>query len=232
MKKENELTLNVFDIFESINGEVCLPGQGSLATFIRLAGCNLHCSYCDAKPAQIMSTGTKMTISQIFEKVRTFGNDNITITGGEPLVQKTALKNLVKALSDNGYAISIETNGSIMIPDWEDPSWVVDWKLPCSGEVEKMKVAHFKNLSLSDCVKFVISTRDDFDQAVGVATKILKTISLRSESGFFPQFAFSPCFGPNCVSAATLIEWMLADKWVKKHKVVMSYQIHKIIGVA
>ena len=89
-------SLVVNEIFGSIDGEGLRTGE--LATFIRLAGCNLRCSYCDTDYALKANQGTEMSIDEIIAKVKDIGYRNITLTGGEPLIHKNVEK-LIDELS-------------------------------------------------------------------------------------------------------------------------------------
>jgi len=104
--------LIVSEIFYSIQGEG--PNAGKPAVFLRLAGCNLKCEWCDTKYA-ITSTRTSAITSysaeQILKKIKSYPCKHLVITGGEPLLQQDGLIELLKKLK--GYYVEIETNGSI-----------------------------------------------------------------------------------------------------------------------
>lgn len=103
----NDILLQVHSIFETIQGEG--PYAGYPSTFIRLAGCNLQCVWCDTS-----YTGyTKMSVEEVLSKVK--GHKLVVITGGEPLRQKIAL--LIEALHTKGHLVQIETNGTIYDED-------------------------------------------------------------------------------------------------------------------
>jgi 7-carboxy-7-deazaguanine synthase len=219
--------MRIHEIFESINGEVNFTHQGSLCTFIRLAGCNLRCSYCDTQRAQSPDSGSEMSIEDIVKKVQELGNTNITITGGEPMVQLPQLKILIDNLRE-WFSCSVETNGSYKIPSRDivfPDSWVVDWKGPSSGMRDKMSARNFKNLGDSDFVKFVVQDREDFNDAVSAVRLISDEI--RPE---ITNFAFSPCFGK--IDPVEVIKWMGSVCFLKKFGAIFSYQIHKIINVS
>ena len=106
----------VADIFESFHGEVNGHHQGRLVTFIRLSGCNLRCPYCDTKETWDQLYGECLSPLQILDRVKKFGNSHICLTGGEPLIgDKSVLVDLLHILSENGFKISVETNGTISI---------------------------------------------------------------------------------------------------------------------
>lgn len=158
-------TFVVNEIFASINGEGQLAGEAAI--FIRLAGCNLKCSYCDTCYAQQPSNGTSMSITEIIAKAKSFnGISNITLTGGEPLFRKN-ISQLLKALTQEKYKINIETNGSIDLQpflqqDYADSLiFCCDYKLPSSGEEAKMNQNNLELLRPQDAIKLVIGTKED-----------------------------------------------------------------------
>jgi len=216
--------MRVFEIFESINGEIASKHQGSLCTFIRLSGCNLKCSYCDTKKSQDPSAGKEMAMEEVIQSVIDLGNTNVTITGGEPLTQKEELLLLAQILFLRQFDISIETNGSIEIPNsWFVESWVADWKLPSSGMTDQMDLLNFASLSRKDIIKFVIQDRRDFEAAM----EIVKIVEKKPSP---PLFAFSPCFGQ--AEPLEIIKWMQKENILKRRGSIFNYQIHKIINVA
>lgn len=217
--------MQVHSIFESINGEITASHQGRMCTFIRLAGCNLRCSYCDTAYAQEAKSGKEMTVEEIVKEVAKNGHKHVTITGGEPLDQKdiyTLVKALDGRLDQNKYLVTIETNGSIK-PDFFNVgvfSWVVDYKLPSSGMEKFMNLENFSCNGSTDFVKFVISDFQDLERALMVKKQIEK---LR---GFPGTFAFSPCQGKTDVRQ--LFEW-LQEKNIKD--AIINVQLHKIVDM-
>lgn len=219
--------MKVFSIFKSINGEVNKFHQGSVATFIRFAGCNLWekklcCTYCDTKRAQNPYEGKEMSVGAIVRAVKKLKCYNITITGGEPLHQDPYdLCHLIYELGMHGSDISIETNGTEDIPyelAKDTVSWVVDWKLPSSGVNHLMKLNRFDLLGFYDpIIKFVISDETDYLEAKRVMKKLGKNI-------MNPTFAFSPVEG---FSGKTLTEWVIKDNL----DVVINLQLHKILNL-
>jgi 7-carboxy-7-deazaguanine synthase len=201
--------LKINEIFVSVDGEVNKWGQGVITTFVRFAGCNLSCNYCDTKHQNF----SLMSIEEIESKIET---DKVTITGGEPLLQEEWRK-LIHRLWNRGKKISIETNGTKFISDtWlvlDNVNWIIDYKY-CSPPVNKLQ-----NISESHFVKFVISTRSDFDRALEIKNKI------RNERGVI-QIAFSAAIP--LLTPAILLEWLLIEK---EFDVILNVQLHKFIGV-
>ncbi|MBU0778309.1 7-carboxy-7-deazaguanine synthase QueE [Patescibacteria group bacterium] len=216
--------MKIYSIFESINGEITRSHQGSICTFIRLAGCNLKCSFCDSEYAQGKNTGKEMSITKIINDVVFYGNKNVTITGGEPLRKAIELKELVVRLSELNHQVSIETNGSYKIPsDWPVYCWVADWKGPSSGMRDKMRINNFSALDHTDFIKFVIKNYADFNDAMATV------MHLTDAKNFTPRFAFSPMFGEG--PQGELTKWMLKEPILKERGAIFNLQIHKIIDV-
>ena len=212
------MKLRVVSIFTSIDGEVSGYGQGRVSTFIRLAGCNLRCSYCDTFWAQDKMAGEEMEIDKILAQVKT---RKITITGGEPLLQQVGLQKLLQRLFCLSYLVTIETNGSIDISEelrWGSkwPRFVIDYKLPGSGMTSQMHPETFYHLTKKDVVKFVVACMGDYVEAKA------KMIDIQ-DHGCNPRFAFSPVWGR--MDPKALAEAMIDDKL----EAIFSLQIHKVL---
>ena len=126
---------NIAEKFVSINGEGRKAGQP--AVFIRFKGCNLNCSYCDTFWANSDNCPAEMmTANDILVYIQKTGISNVTLTGGEPLIQ-TGIYELIDLLCQNGLDVEIETNGSKDISPFRQmkimPSFTLDYKLPSSG---------------------------------------------------------------------------------------------------
>jgi len=158
--------LNIQSIFHSLDGEAnAFDGAGQLCTFIRLKGCNLNCQYpCDTPQSIPSKPENWMTIDEIVEQV-VF--PKVTITGGEPLLQKEGVKELCLELVED-HLISIETNGTIRPPFGHSIRYVMDYKLPSSGMEERMDPRAFSCLREIDVIKFVISDWNDYNRALEV----------------------------------------------------------------
>ena len=107
------MTIPIVEIFYSIEGEGVRSGK--VCTFIRVAGCNLRCSYCDTTYSYDETKATQMTVDEIIEKVEFLDCPTVTITGGEPLINREVVDVLIRKLLDEGYDVNIETNGSVDI---------------------------------------------------------------------------------------------------------------------
>ena len=160
---------NVCEIFHSIEGEGVRAG--ALASFVRLAGCNLNCSYCDTQYA-MDGTYNVMSTIQILENLNKSHMRRVTLTGGEPLIAN-GIEALVCELVRGGYEVNIETNGSVdisIITNYlrsrryepiKGLIFTMDYKLPSSGETDKMLSSNFAKLRPWDVLKFVVGSDDD-----------------------------------------------------------------------
>lgn len=160
----DQLSLVINEIFQSIQGESSHAGVP--CSFIRLTGCNLRCSYCDTSYAY--DEGTEMSLKSIIKQIGEYGCKNVCITGGEPLLQKN-VPELIRQLSHMDCKISIETNGSLdinLLP--KNAIRVMDIKCPDSRMHREMDWNNIKKLRHDDEVKFVISSKEDFEWAKSI----------------------------------------------------------------
>ncbi len=159
---------HVAEKFVSINGEGKKAGE--LAVFIRFAGCNLVCNYCDTAWAIGKDAPyEEFTEEELLDYIIETGVKNVTLTGGEPLIQKDILV-LLKTLSayKDGYlSIEIETNGSVdimpFVTEVPNISMTLDYKCPGSGMCKAMNLDNLKNVRANDVYKFVVSDIADLD---------------------------------------------------------------------
>ena len=206
------MVLEVNEIFHSIQGESLWAGLPCI--FIRLAGCNLRCSYCDTRYAY--EEGMGMSIPEIIATLSGFTCPLVEITGGEPLRQKETPA-LVDKLIDLEYEVLLETNGSFDISVLNDGCIkIVDMKCPSSGESGHNDLKNLSRLKARDQLKFVISGYEDY----GYAKKILKLLSPS-----FPknQILFSPAH--TRLAPEKLAQWILKDNL----NVRLHLQLHKVI---
>ena len=201
----------VTEIFYSLQGETRTVGLPTV--FVRLTGCPLRCSFCDT--AYAFHGGTKMDISDIVAKVQTYQPRYVTVTGGEPLAQKSCFS-LLKALCDLGIEVSLETSGAINIAD-VDPRvvCVMDLKTPGSGEESKNRYENISLLKQTDQLKFVICDRNDYDWA---CNKIVE-FNLAEQC----EVLLSPVHGE--LQPADIADWILEDKLAVRLQV----QLHKYL---
>ena len=210
---------NVAETFLSINGEGTRAGQ--LAFFIRFTGCNLSCGYCDTKWASGPEAPcTPMTQEELYVAVKESGAENVTVTGGEPLLQQNVKELLALLSRDPQLYVEIETNGSIPLAPFLDipnrPSFTMDYKLPGSGMERFMCRENFQYLDARDTVKFVCGSREDLLRAV----EIMEEYRLVGRTHVY----LSPVFGS--IQPADMVEFM------KEHRltgVTLQLQMHKYI---
>ncbi|MBQ4411686.1 MAG: radical SAM protein [Candidatus Methanomethylophilus sp.] len=155
--------MRIVETFLSIQGEGLMIGR--LTFFIRAAGCNLRCAWCDTKFSLDPKAGSDMTVDQLVEAVG--ATENVCFTGGEPLEQADAgelLERLVRA----GKTVVLETNGSKDLTDVPASEKIIismDIKCPSSGMQDRMCLNNLNILSRKDQLKFVISDRTDLEYA-------------------------------------------------------------------
>lgn len=125
--------MKINEIFYSLQGEGRYTGTP--AVFIRFSGCNLKCSFCDT----IHQKATELTEEQIITKIKEYPSKFVVLTGGEPSMQVTA--EFVEKLHDNGYYVTIETNGTFMCPD------SIDW-ITCSPKYKKVVLNRIDELKV------------------------------------------------------------------------------------
>jgi 7-carboxy-7-deazaguanine synthase len=213
--------LNVMEIFHSIDGEGIRAGE--LTTFIRLAGCNLACKYCDTaysiNPKR--EAFMKMEVVDIADKVL---YQNVTITGGEPLLQSEVV-DLCIALSERGISVNVETNGTIVPPEVPNIGdgifFTVDYKTGCSGHEDKMSARVFQRLSEKDVIKCVVASQQDLENALKNLTEWLPNLGEKNS----PWVYFSPVFGK--IQPREIVDFMHMNFLTGKFRVQL--QLHKII---
>ena len=203
--------LKIHEIFYSLQGETSRFGLPTV--FIRLTGCPMRCTYCDT--AYAFSGGSNIEISDILSKVAEFGAHYVTVTGGEPLAQKPCHE-LLKALCDAGYSVSLETGGAMDIaPVDARVSVILDIKTPASNEEKNMLWTNLAHIKPSDEIKFVLCNRADYDWAKAKLTELKLTEKC--------PILFSPSYHE--LKASELAAWVLQDKL----PVRMQIQLHKIL---
>jgi 7-carboxy-7-deazaguanine synthase len=221
----------ITEIFKSIQGEGTRAGLPCI--FVRLTGCNLRCTWCDT--AYAFHGGTKTGVAEVLARVdqlagrATDGSAAdaavplVELTGGEPLLQQEVIP-LAEQLLAAGYTVMIETSGERFIGALpREVIKIVDVKCPDSGEPGTFDARNLGELDAKDEVKFVISTRRDYEFARDFT-------SLYNLSKKVKQVLFSPVFeGPAGqwpgLEARTLVEWILADGL----PVRLGLQLHKFV---
>lgn len=207
-----DLNLKITEIFLSLQGESRTIGLPTV--FVRLTGCPLRCQYCDS--AYAFHGGERQTLAQILERVAGFNCRQVCVTGGEPLAQANCLQ-LLTALCDQGYQVSLETSGALDVGQVDARvSRVVDLKTPGSQESHRNRWENLPLLTHHDQVKFVICDRKDFDWA---CFKVNEHRLLDSVG----DVLFSPSFGQ--VSPRELADWVVDCGMPVRFQL----QLHKIL---
>lgn len=207
---------HIVEIFDSIEGEG--KRTGYMAIFVRLASCNLRCTYCDTSYAlTLKDTKEILSEKELIEKIHSYPWKKITFTGGEPMLHP--LQNICETLGKEGYEINIETSGSIPLFDKRPPNlfYTMDFKCTGSGMKQYMIEENFEKLNKDDVLKFVVGDLTD----LGDMRKIIKTKYNNVEQ---PRFYVSPVWGK--IKPVELVNY------VKDHKITnvcVQVQLHKII---
>jgi len=211
----------VHEIFTSVSGECGVIRQGDWVTFVRLAGCNLRCFWCDTSKSHSKTAGAPMTITDILSTVILNDIYKVVLTGGEPLLQGELVYDLLRALVQRGIVVQVETNGTIFPPEIPGVTWIVDYKLPSSRMEDRMiPVSDFMRLPMGSWIKFVIGSPVDYYKAMLLCREIRKF----SDGKY--HLAFSAC--PPDMKHADLYEHMLMDGLTD---ITFSAQIHKLCGL-
>lgn len=126
--------MRINEIFYSIQGEGRYTGTP--AVFVRFAGCNLRCSFCDTE----FETYTEMTEDEIVSAVRSYPATHVILTGGEPTLQLTS--SLLQLFEAQGLLVHIETNGTHPLP--EGP---IHW-VTCSPKYAPLRIQRIDELKV------------------------------------------------------------------------------------
>lgn len=209
----------IAETFLSINGEGTKAGE--LSFFIRFTGCNLSCGYCDTKWANVPDAAyTVMSETELYALVKESGAQNVTITGGEPMIQPHIGELLDFLCRDPGLFVEVETNGSVPLAPFLSlparPSFTMDYKLSKSGMEQFMCTDNFPLLGKNDTVKFVCGCREDLDKTRLIA----ETYGLIGRTNVY----LSPVFG--AITPAEMVEYM---KEYRLTGVTLQLQMHKYI---
>lgn len=208
----------VAEHFVSINGEGSRAGE--LALFIRFRGCNLCCSYCDTRWACTkQADAVMMSVQELTDIAKKSCVKNITLTGGEPLLQEN-ISDLTDKLMDCGFRVEIETNGSVSIEALAGrklrPAFTMDYKLPSSGMEKYMNTDNFRFLNAHDVVKLVSGSREDLIRGA----EIIEKYKLTDKCHVY----ISPVFGE--IEPSEIVDFM---KERKMNSVRLQLQLHKYI---
>jgi 7-carboxy-7-deazaguanine synthase len=203
--------LRITEIFLSLQGESRTVGIPTV--FVRLTGCPLRCLYCDTTYA--FKGGDPVDLEEVLQRVAAYGVRHVTVTGGEPLAQAACL-DLLTALCDRGYEVSLETSGALDVAAVDARVVkVLDLKTPASGESGRNLLANLGHLMPRDQVKIVVCDRADYDWA----REQLDEHRLPERC----EVLFSPSYGQ--LEAHLLAEWILHDRLPVRFQI----QLHKVL---
>ncbi|HEV2462542.1 MAG TPA: radical SAM protein [Acidobacteriaceae bacterium] len=216
----------LIEIYKSVQGESSFAGRPCI--FVRLAGCNLRCSWCDSE--YTFTGGYKLTEDGIVAEIEKLAPVKLVeFTGGEPLLQERELVPLMERLLREGYELMIETSGER--PVEKVPKAVhkiIDVKCPGSGEASRFRITNLASLTDRDELKFVLTNRNDYEYA----RDFIRNNVLDERAGavlLSPAFSKTPSperTTENCLlDPRELVEWMLADGLNAR----LNLQIHKYI---
>lgn len=225
-KSTSDLKLPMVEVFETIEGEGSAAGYPTV--FVRSFHCNIRCTWCDTPYSYAPDKPEfEATIAEIIDRIKQFSSRRICFTGGEPLIHAEKSAALLAAMAELDHIVDIhvETNGAVDIAPFvklgevhpevkRKVRFIMDFKLPSSGEMGKMVTDNFRFLQEKDEIKFVIADDADFQTAVNV-------IESYYEQG---QLLFSPVW--ETMPPHILTEKILAQRL---SDVRVSLQLHKMI---
>jgi 7-carboxy-7-deazaguanine synthase len=218
--------MQIIEIYRSIQGESSFAGVPCI--FVRLAACNLRCTWCDSE--YTFTGGKKMSAEEVEQEVlRLAPGGLVEFTGGEPMLQERELLPLMDRLLSRGYKLLLETSGERPLENVPPAVHkIVDVKCPGSGESGTFRMSNLAAITAADEVKFVLADRADYE----FARDFVRQHGLEHKAGgilFSPVFFKNPSperDTSNCqLDPRLLAEWILEDGL----SVRLGLQIHKFI---
>jgi 7-carboxy-7-deazaguanine synthase len=219
--------MHLIELYKSVQGESSFAGLPCI--FVRLAGCNLRCAWCDS--TYTFTGGTPFTEDEIVRQIEALAPCKLVeFTGGEPMLQARELLPLMQRLLDTGYELMIETSGERPLADVPKAVHkIVDVKCPGAGSAaNSFHLPNLEALTKNDEVKFVLSDRTDYDFA---RSFILEHNLNAKVAGVLLSPAFVQTPSPQrtadnmALNPRLVVEWMMADGLDAR----LSLQIHKFI---
>jgi 7-carboxy-7-deazaguanine synthase len=219
--------MHIIEIYKSLQGESSFAGLPCV--FVRLAGCNLRCAWCDSE--YTFSGGRAISDNELLGYIQRLSTAPalVEITGGEPMLQERALIPFMRRLLDAGYQVLLETSGERPL-EFVPPAVIkiVDVKCPGSGEHLRFREQNLLTLTARDELKFVLASRDDYEYAREFirSRKLERGPASLILSPAFRKDAQGSRSSENCLlDPRELAQWMLADDLRAR----LGLQIHKFI---
>jgi 7-carboxy-7-deazaguanine synthase len=219
--------MQITEIYKSIQGESTFAGLPCV--FVRLTGCNLRCTWCDSE--YTFQGGRKMSIAEVRDEISRLSPAGglVEVTGGEPMLQERELVPLMEHLLADGYRLLLETSGERpleCVPG--EAVKIVDVKCPDSGEGETFCMENLETLTPRDEIKFVLSSRADYDFACEFSRRhnLAERVNAVLFSPAFRKDATGIRDASHCLlDPQELAEWMIADNVPAR----LGLQLHKFI---
>jgi len=209
--------VHVVEVFESLQGESTYAGMP--CWFVRLAGCNLACTWCDTPAARDSGAGKPVSVAALLERAGRSAAPLAEITGGEPLLQSGCVALARGLLEEAGKTVLVETNGTCDISRLPSQAVaVMDVKTPGSGEAGTFDTANLSRLRPHDEVKFVLTDRADFEWACDFVSR--HDVPVRCAAVHFSVV-------PGRLDPRVLARWMLETPL----RVRLQPQLHKQLGL-
>ena len=226
-------SLPITKIFYTINGETTHSGVPTL--FIRTYGCNVKCVYCDTP--QNRKFFARLDLTDIAKRAIDMAKEHeitdICITGGEPLVNSKEVDLLAEYLTEKGYTVYIETNGTLPIPQSRSYNVIMDIKVPSAnilnGYISDVTKDNLKSLKYRDEVKICFGNLADVVYAFDVMERNMK----EDYVGFPFEVLLSPLHGTDEKIIHQVINWVLNTEmpWISKRHIHFQTQLHKVFNV-
>jgi len=219
--------MQIAEIYGSVEGEGKYTGIPAM--FVRVAGCNLACQYCDTADIRDKDVGTAMSVNDIIAFLKAFKYNTIVLTGGEPTLYYKEITEMVEILSKD-HTIILHTNGSVCNLDniVNQCNVSLDVKLLNSGHLttkNEFVVSNLKLLTEKDEVKFVITDLKDVITAINF---------IETHGNFRPEYSFQVAWTEDRHQMrrnVQMLSWLLSRYTNTKYKMRISVQQHKLLGI-
>ena len=165
--------MKISEIFRSVQGEGVYIGVPS--TFVRVAGCNLSCAWCDTEYAGANAADFRhLGVEEIGGEALRYGTRHVVITGGEPLIYRHEIKKLCEFLHQKRKYITIETNATLFASGLKADFLSLSPKLPSARQKNAVKLHVIRNfLKNYRCqLKFVVDGERDLAACMALLSKL------------------------------------------------------------